>query len=234
MLGVGVLMAGLAELVQLVPPRGEGLAAPVAAGAAAIITACICAALSRRGQSEQLAALRHAAITDPLTGLLNRRGLQDRIELELARAERGAGPLVLMVIDLDHFKQVNDRLGHLGGDMALERAAGVLQRELRVVDAAARIGGEEFAVLLPDTGVFEGLAAGERLRVRIERSFEGTAVALTASVGLAASPQDGRTMEELLHAADRAMYTAKALGRNRCVIFDAENARGTEQVALAS
>ena len=171
----------------------------------------------------RVAKLEGAVSTDSLTGLLNRRGFDDRIEIELERARRDGTPLVLVMSDLDWFKEVNDRLGHLGGDMALERVAGVIGRTCRRSDAAARLGGEEFAFVLPSTKRIQGLAMAERVRAGIERSFEGTAVALTLSLGVAQFPEDGRTAEELLNAADRAMYRAKAQGKNQTVLYEASS-----------
>jgi diguanylate cyclase (GGDEF)-like protein len=168
----------------------------------------------------RVAKLEGAVLTDPLTGLLNRRGFDERIEIELERARRDGTPLALVMSDLDWFKEVNDRLGHLGGDMALERVAGVISRTARRSDATARLGGEEFAFVLPNTRRVQGLAMAERVRAGIERSFDGTAVGVTLSLGVAQFPDDGRTAEELLNAADRAMYRAKGQGKNQTVLYD--------------
>jgi diguanylate cyclase (GGDEF)-like protein len=173
---------------------------------------------------KRVTELEAAIVTDPLTGLTNRRGFDERIEIELERARRDGTPLVLIMADLDWFKEVNDRLGHLGGDMALERVAGVISRTTRRSDVAARMGGEEFAFVLPNTSEFDGISLAERVRTEIERSFEGTAVALTLSLGIAQFPQDGRTAEELVNAADHAMYQAKEGGKNRTVIYKREPA----------
>jgi diguanylate cyclase (GGDEF)-like protein len=163
-------------------------------------------------------SLTAAARRDPLTGLLNRRGFEEGMESEIARSGRSGASFALVVGDLDGFKPLNDRLGHLGGDMALERAAGVISRTKRVSDSAVRLGGDEFAMILPDGDAEAGRAFAERLRAAVERSFAGTASRLTISLGVASFPADGRSAEELLGAADRAMYAAKALGKNRVVV----------------
>lgn len=165
------------------------------------------------------------AVTDHLTGLLNRRGIQRQVESERERAARSGEAFSLLVADLDRFKQVNDRLGHMGGDMALERVASLLGRAKRRPDSAARVGGEEFAVLLPQIDEHGALIAAERLREMIEEDFKSRPAPLTMSIGIASYPGHGRSWEELLHAADQALYAAKALGRNRSVIYSAEAER---------
>jgi diguanylate cyclase (GGDEF)-like protein len=175
-------------------------------------------------QRTEVASLRETMVKDPLTGLLNRRGFQERMEIELERAVRDGTPLCLVVADLDDFKEVNDRLGHLGGDMALERVSGVIAKTTRRADAAARLGGEEFAFILPDTIPHEAYTLAERVRTATERSFRGTAVELTVSLGVARFPQHGMTAEGLLHSADQAMYAAKALGKNRTALYEATRA----------
>jgi diguanylate cyclase (GGDEF)-like protein len=177
-----------------------------------------------RARKSEIAILNHAIVRDPLTGLLNRRGFQDRMEIELERAARDSTHLALVVADLDNFKQVNDRLGHLGGDMALERVAAVIARTTRRADAAARLGGEEFAFILPNTSKLEAYTFAERLRTATEQSFSGTGTELTFSLGVAGFPEEGTTMESLLRSADRAMYTAKALGKNRTCLQEAGHA----------
>jgi len=143
------------------------------------------------------------------------------MEIEVQRALRDRTPLMLVLGDLDDFKQINDRLGHLGGDMALERVSGVIFRTTRRADAAARLGGEEFAFILPNTSELEAYAFAERLRIATEESFTGTATELTFSLGIAGFPDHGRTPEALLNAADQAMYVAKSLGKNRTALHQA-------------
>ncbi len=148
-----------------------------------------------------VAELRHAAATDPLTGLLNRRAIGERLGHELARARRTGEAFATLLIDVDHFKQINDLQGHAAGDAALVALAQALTHELREIDTVARIGGDEFAVILPATGVAGARATAERLRER---------AAIPISVGAAVYGVDGHTGEELARAADSALYEAKA------------------------
>mgnify|MGYP001809990836 CR=1 FL=1 len=166
--------------------------------------------------------LRRMASSDPLTGLPNRRCLVERGADEARRARRYRRPLAVAVIDLDHFKAVNDAFGHAAGDEALLETARVCRTALRDVDLFARLGGEEFVALLPETGPAEALAAAERLRAAI--ALIGVAASdrrLTASVGVACL-QDGESFDFLLARADEAMYRAKKAGRNRVCVADAE------------
>jgi diguanylate cyclase (GGDEF)-like protein len=195
-----------------------------AAGIAALLLALAIAIYYRRQaamRGSEIEILQKAIVRDPLTGLLNRRGFQERMEVEVQRALRDDSPLMLVVADLDDFKQVNDRLGHLGGDMALERVSAVIGRTTRRADAAARLGGEEFAFILPNTSELEAYAFAERLRTATEGSFAGTATELTLSLGIAGFPHHGSTPEALLNAADQAMYVAKSLGKNRTALHGA-------------
>jgi diguanylate cyclase (GGDEF)-like protein len=159
--------------------------------------------------------LQETARTDHLTGLLNRKGFHEEFGAELARVDRSGGTFALVLGDLDHFKEVNDRLGHLAGDAALERVGAVLHEFSRTADRPARIGGEEFAVIMPDADADAALQAAERLRERVRAAFAAEAVPLTVSFGVSTYPLDGATEDELLRAADRALYAAKAAGRDR-------------------
>jgi diguanylate cyclase (GGDEF)-like protein len=158
------------------------------------------------------------AVTDGLTELPNRRQFQHRLAQELVRAERFENPLALVVADLDNFKQVNDRHGHLAGDDVLRAFSEILRDAVREVDTAARYGGEEFALLLPETDVEGARVVAERVRVALEarrfQSIPGSIVSATASFGIAAYPEVP-TAEELFAAADLALYRAKAGGKNR-------------------
>jgi diguanylate cyclase (GGDEF)-like protein len=185
------------------------------------VAAALVAALRER-VVQLVERLADAARTDPLTGLHNRRGFEDGFGLTVEQARMVDRPLSLLVGDVDHFKTVNDRLGHPGGDAALVRVGRLLVAELRDSDAVARTGGEEFALILPNTSETEAYAAAERLRRVVEKSFAGDPVELTMSFGLATYPQHGVTADGLLAAADKALYAAKELGRNRSVIYSDE------------
>ncbi len=178
--------------------------------------------LLRRRMQGLVSRLADAASTDPLTELLNRRAFEAAFDSELERARRGSRRLALVVADLDHFKDVNDRLGHSRGDEVLVRTSGVLETGKRRIDTLARIGGEEFALLMPDSTESEALVATERLRNLVREALAAEDVAVTMSFGIANYPDQGQTADELLHAADRALYAAKELGRDRAVIYSAE------------
>jgi diguanylate cyclase (GGDEF)-like protein/putative nucleotidyltransferase with HDIG domain len=164
-----------------------------------------------------IARLYDAARTDPLTKLSNRRGFRELLDLELERARRSGTAMGLLVGDLDDFKDVNDRSGHKVGDLALQRVARLLGAGKREIDAAARVGGEEFALIVPDTERDEALALAERLRQAVHDEFAGEQTPLTISFGLSVYPEHGETAASLLHAADQALYAAKESGRNRTV-----------------
>lgn len=162
--------------------------------------------------------VRHQALVDGLTGLANRRHAQRTLETELARAERFGGNLAVVLCDIDDFKVVNDRHGHLAGDDVLRELATVLEATVRTVDLAARWGGEEFALILPGTDAAGAAQYAERARAALEDrtilTQEGVPVRITASFGVAAWPEHGGG-DELLGAADSALYEAKNRGKNR-------------------
>jgi diguanylate cyclase (GGDEF)-like protein len=155
-----------------------------------------------------------AAFTDHLTGLANRRRFERQLEREVERTRRTERPFCLLMLDIDHFKLVNDTHGHEAGDEVLRELARILQEETRGIDLSARVGGEEFAVLLTETDMKIGVEVGERLRAAIERAGMPQETQITASFGLAEFPRSARTAQELFLAADAAMYEAKAQGRN--------------------
>ena len=162
--------------------------------------------------------LHHLTEIDPLTGLLNRRGMIDRFDKEISRYTRQAGSLGLLLLDLDHFKQVNDTHGHSVGDLALCAAANILQSTKRKYDHAGRWGGEEFLLLLPDCTEVDLLSIAERIRLSIQALQIDTGhntLSFTVSIGAhySSAPQ---TMDAMLHQVDRALYAAKDAGRN-CV-----------------
>jgi diguanylate cyclase (GGDEF)-like protein len=153
------------------------------------------------------------ARTDELTRVRNRRGLMTTLEREFHRAARYGAPLSVIELDLDHFKQVNDRFGHAAGDALLKRVARALRHGLRQVDVVGRIGGEEFVVVAPETSAREAVVLAERLRQAV------AATGITVSCGVATLGQvEARDAEQLLAHADHALYRAKSLGRNRCEI----------------
>jgi two-component system cell cycle response regulator len=174
-----------------------------------------------------LANLRNLAIaevraaTDALTGLPNKRAVTDTLKRMLAHASRTLTPLSLLMIDLDHFKNINDTLGHPVGDQALANVGAALKSTLRASDFAGRNGGEEFAVLLPDTGIEGALATAEKIRAAIAGiDLPGTGLLLTASLGVAVYPDHAVNAERLERLADSALYTAKRSGRNRYEIAE--------------
>jgi diguanylate cyclase (GGDEF)-like protein len=160
------------------------------------------------------------AMKDPLTALYNRRAFFEALAQSIARRERQLDNLCLLMLDLDHFKKLNDTHGHPAGDLALKKTAEVLRRELRKGDVPARYGGEEFVIMLPGATETVAKRVAERLRSSLAETameFGGSTLHVTASLGLAVWPDNGRQAEELLAAADRALYAAKAAGRNRVI-----------------
>ena len=197
----------------------------------------------RVGVSQLVQSLLEAARTDTLTGLKNRMALEQEIEVEVERALRAGGVLSLVIGDLDHFKVVNDQLGHRAGDDALMRIGRILATRRRSGDSVARTGGEEFTLLLPGASEHESYLVAERLRVAVERDFAEHAVPITFSFGVATYPEHGRSGDAVLESADQALYAAKALGRNRSVIFNREistifapeaSGRGVDETQLAT
>lgn len=161
--------------------------------------------------------LKAQATTDPLTGLPNHRSMVFAIDQELERSERYSRPCTLLFLDLDHFKALNDNCGHLAGDSVLRDLVAPILEGLRSVDIVGRWGGEEFIVVLPETGHVNALAVAERIRDAVAGyrfSMVGGAY-LTCSIGLATYPDHAATRDALIEASDRAMYTAKRLGRNQ-------------------
>ena len=189
---------------------------------AAVVTAAGFVRALRLRVTEIVDRLADAARTDPLTGLQNRRGFEESFGAEVERAKREGRSLTVLLGDLDHFKSLNDRMGHPAGDAALVRVGQLLLSALRRPDPVARTGGEEFALILPGAAGEEAWGIAERLRASVEQTFRNQAVELTISLGLAQFPQDGDTADRLLDAADQALYAAKRLGRNRSVIFSEE------------
>jgi len=177
-------------------------------------------ALSRERLMGRTRELAHAAAVDPLTGLFNRRYFETRLDEEIQRARRYSLDLALLVIDADNFKFFNDLLGHLVGDTILRGMADLLRRSVRAFDVCTRLGGEEFAILMPGSSAESAVASAERIRQRIQdHRFESLAVAPTLhptiSIGVAVLG-DGEHAQDLFGRADRALYEAKGAGKN-CV-----------------
>ena len=168
-----------------------------------------------------LAVAEIRAATDGLTGLPNKRAVTDAMKRLFAQASATASPLGLLLIDLDHFKRINDEWGHPVGDQVLANVGAVLRSVLRARDFAGRNGGEEFAVLLPDTGIPATLEIAERIRAAFaEISLPGTEVSVTASLGVVGFPDHATTLDRLERLADAALYVAKREGRNRVELAD--------------
>ncbi|MDO9006404.1 MAG: GGDEF domain-containing protein [Aquabacterium sp.] len=172
-----------------------------------------------RELTEAVRTVEQMATTDMLTGLLNRRVITDLAEAELKLMERTGAPMCVALIDLDHFKDINDRFGHHAGDTALRGFAQSTTPQLRQVDKLARWGGEEFLLMLPQLNQHEALTALERLRQTVEALVfkDHALMQLTFSVGIAQA-QPGESLEHLVDRADQAVYEAKRQGRNRCVL----------------
>jgi diguanylate cyclase (GGDEF)-like protein len=160
-----------------------------------------------------LEEIQHLAATDALTGLANRATFQLTLGSELARARRGGGEVSLVMLDIDHFKALNDTHGHLAGDEVLRGVSSALDACCRSFDTPARYGGEEFAVVLPQTGAEDARDVAERLRAAIGEARVEPGV--TVSVGVATFPRDGEDADDLVKAADDALYASKRAGRDR-------------------
>jgi diguanylate cyclase (GGDEF)-like protein len=176
------------------------------------------------------------SITDPLTNLVNRRYLEERLQEELERSKRHRFSMGFLMVDIDDFKAYNDAHGHQAGDLALEMTAQCLKTALRSADVAARYGGEEFSILLPQTGLSEAGVIAERIRRRIERTQfpHGKSQplgAVTVSIGVSAFGAELDTPAEIIYAADQALYAAKARGKNRVEAYESKKPKGRETEA---
>jgi diguanylate cyclase (GGDEF)-like protein len=158
-------------------------------------------------------------VTDPMTGLRNRRAFEKELAIQFERARRYSRPLSLIMVDVDHFKTINDGYGHPAGDAVLREVAHCIARQTRSSDLVARIGGEEFAVVLPETPLFEAVQVAEKIRAGVAASplkVGNIELPVTISAGAANMPHsEVNSSEELVHAADQALYRAKERGRNR-------------------
>jgi len=170
---------------------------------------------------EMYSNVAHAAGVDALTGALNRRALMKHAEREFSQSERWGKPLAVVGIDMDHFKRVNDTFGHGGGDMALCAFVDLIKEELRPDDLVARMGGEEFVLLLPDMDAPGAARTAESLRQKLEQMrihYDGKLIQTTASVGVTERQRED-SLTTMLQRADRSLYQAKSEGRN-CVVVD--------------
>lgn len=185
-------------------------------------------AIDRASLKEKAGEFEQLSVTDPLTGLLNRRYIEERLEEEVKRSNRHGFPMSFMMLDVDHFKSFNDQFGHPAGDEALKLVGNVIRDTLRSADVAARFGGEEFAILLPQTVGEEAAMIAERIRRNIEETdFHYRKV--TMSIGVASCSADLCSSENIVSAADRALYEAKREGRNRVKTY--EQTDGLESIA---
>lgn len=181
----------------------------------------LAATQSYRQRYESELALQRASNTDAMTGVANRRSFIPLIHQEMLRCQRFERPLSLMMLDIDHFKSINDTYGHPTGDNVICKLAEVCCMESRQIDKVARLGGEEFAILLPETDLSFALAVAERIRLAVEalamRSIDNREFRFTVSIGVAEYQTDNASIEQLLSAADAALYRAKNAGRNQVV-----------------
>jgi diguanylate cyclase (GGDEF)-like protein len=182
-----------------------------------VVGLAIAAHVLRRQRDQLVHRLRQAVRTDPLTTVLNRRGFDEAFVRELERLARSGDPLSVLVGDLDHFKALNDRFGHAAGDDALASVGATMREACRSIDTVARIGGEEFALLLPDTGARGAFEAAERFRAAVSGTADPAGRPLTISFGTITCADPRATAERLLAAADAALYQAKEQGRDRTV-----------------
>ena len=174
----------------------------------------IAVAIDRATLKERAGEFQTLSVTDPLTGLLNRRYMDERMTEEVKRSNRHGYPMSFVMLDVDHFKSYNDEFGHPAGDEALKLVGEVIRDTLRGADVAARYGGEEFAILLPQTTSEEAAVISERLRSNVEsKHFPHSQI--TVSIGVASCTSELCHQESLMNAADKALYDAKRSGRNR-------------------
>ncbi len=218
-----VVIAGLSAAQYLFGIWGEISLGASYLGTTALagITLALALADQTWHRQRELDAARHAAQTDALSGALNRRALETRLAAAFEDARRHGQPLSLLFIDLDHFKNINDRYGHATGDRCLRAVIDPIQAELRATDVVGRWGGEEFLVLLPGASAVDARRVAERIRERIAHlaiDSDAGPVNLTTSVGVSCHAAAMRSPDDLVAAADRALYGAKRAGRNRVVM----------------
>ncbi len=218
---VQVVYVGIAYgALLLARPPSSGIPAWWLVGMGSLLVAAILTRSMRERAELLIASLYDAARTDPLTQLANRRGFRELLDLELERARRGTGQMALLVGDMDHFKEINDRSGQRVGDAALQRVARLLEAGKRAIDGLARVSGEQFALILPDTDPHSAFAIAERLRCELRDEFADDAVPVTISFGVVSYREHGETAASLLRAADHALYAAKASGRDITMLYN--------------
>jgi diguanylate cyclase (GGDEF)-like protein len=178
----------------------------------------IAVAIDRMALRDKAGEAVQLSITDPLTGLLNRRYIEERLSEEINRSDRSGEPVSFMMIDVDEFKSYNDKHGHPAGDEALKIVGSILKENLRGADVAARYGGEEFSVLLPETTSEEAAVIAERIRSHVEQT-EFPKRRVTVSIGIASRSDEVVSIPDLIAAADKALYEAKRQGRNNVQIY---------------
>ena len=201
---VGILALGNRQSGRVFNPEDIDLAAAIAKQASVVIE-----------NAQLYAQAKERANIDELTGLFNHRHFHQRLDEEISRSSRFGNIFSLMLIDLDYFKSYNDIHGHLYGDNILKRVGSVIKNSTRTMDVAARYGGDEFAIILPEASVDLALKMAERLRNAMESDINYKGMTVTCSIGVSSWPTDGVMREDFIHSADAALYYAKKLGRNR-------------------
>lgn len=178
--------------------------------------------------------VKEQAVTDGLTGLYNRRYFEEEAQKEVLRAKRQSTKFTIIGLDLDHLKVINDKFGHSSGDVAIKTVADIIKKNARSIDTAARIGGEEFNILLPGVDYKGGLIAAERIRKAIAETKVDVIGHVTASIGVASFKEHSEDLNELLELADQAMYSSKKNGRNRVTLASPENLESWRDIAISS
>ena len=223
------VFAGIAVTAMFPQVRWPWLLLSEEAGQFALVFACVSLAIVSSGLLMYFVVMRlvyrleHLSQHDALTGLLNRRAIEVMLDREVQRLQRFGQSFTVLMVDIDHFKRINDRMGHAAGDAVLCAVAQTLQAQAREVDRVARYGGEEFCVLLPHTDHEGAIQAAERLRdavTQISIPWNNDTITVTVSTGMACALDTKEHLRSLLRRADEALYRAKAEGRNRVVVSD--------------
>jgi diguanylate cyclase (GGDEF)-like protein/putative nucleotidyltransferase with HDIG domain len=204
---IGILALGNRQSGNIYYPEDIDFAATIAKQASIVIE-----------NAQLYAQAKERANIDELTGLFNHRHFHQRLDEEIARSSRFGDVFSLIIVDLDFFKSYNDIHGHLYGDNILKRVGAIIRSNCRAMDVSARYGGDEFAVILPETSVDLALKSAERFRTALESDINYKGMTITCSIGVSSWPTDGVMKEALIHSADSALYFAKKLGRNRTCI----------------